>query len=222
MQVSNSDLDDWKKLRWSLIFLKNTIDEKRIIGAMSLSDLYTWIDFSYAVHENMQGHTGGAMSMSFGIIHGKRSKQKLNLKSSMEPNLFGFSEYLPYNLWMLLFMEAQGYGIVNNTIYQVNQSTIRMLKNRKNMCTENSRHINIRYFFIMDQIKNKNIVIEYCPTKNMIADYFTKPLKGKLFYNFRDQILGLVPIEGIHSDHRSVLESKLTLGKNESANNVCG
>jgi hypothetical protein len=44
----------------------------------------------------------------------------------------------------------------------------------------------------------------------MIADYFTKPLQGVLFYKFRDQILGVVPMDTIVGDHRSVLDHDLT------------
>jgi hypothetical protein len=40
----------------------------------------------------------------------------------------------------------------------------------------------------------------------MVADYFTKPLQGQLFYKFRDQIMGLVPMDTIHGNHRSVLD----------------
>jgi hypothetical protein len=39
-------------------------------------------------------------------------------------------------------------------------------------------HINIRYYFVTDKIKSKEMHIEYCPTQSMIADFFTKPLKG--------------------------------------------
>ncbi len=40
----------------------------------------------------------------------------------------------------------------------------------------------------------------------MVADYFTKPLQGELFYKFRDQIMGLVPMDTIHGNHSSVLD----------------
>ena len=33
--------------------------------------------------------------------------------------------------------------------------------------------------------------MKYCPTEEMIADFFTKPLQGALFYKFRDAILGI-------------------------------
>ena len=45
--------------------------EKIIIGAKTLTYLYTWIDAAYAVHNNMRGHTGGAISMGYGIMHEK-------------------------------------------------------------------------------------------------------------------------------------------------------
>jgi hypothetical protein len=42
----------------------------------------------------------------------------------------------------------------------------------------------------------------------MVADYFTKTLQGELFYKFRDQIMGVVPMATIMGDHRSVLDIK--------------
>ena len=40
-------------------------------------------------------------------------------------------------------------------------------------------------------MKSGEISIEHCPTKEMIGDYFTKPLAGALFRKFRDLILGI-------------------------------
>ena len=58
------------------------------------------------------------------------------------------SEYLPYNIWLMMFMDAQGCGINKNIVYQYNQSTMKMHINGRNSCTGNSRHINIRYFLL--------------------------------------------------------------------------
>ncbi len=32
--------------------------------------------------------------------------------------------------------------------------------------------------------------MEWCPTKEMVADFMTKPLQGSAFRNFRDLIMG--------------------------------
>ena len=138
------------------------------------------------------------MSMGIGVLYAKCSKQKLNVKSSTEAELVGNSDYIPYNLWLLLFMSAQGYEIKNNVLYQDNQSTILMLKNGRNSCTGNSRHVNIRYFFVKDRIDKKEVRVEYCPSLIMLADFFTKPLQRSLFNKFRAVIMGYRPISDLN------------------------
>jgi hypothetical protein len=43
---------------------------------------------------------------------------------------------------------------------------------------------------LTDQIAKGNLIVEYCPTTEMVADYFSKPLQGKLFQKFRKEIMG--------------------------------
>ena len=157
----------------------------------------------------MKSHTGGTMSLGTGAIYSSSSKQKLNTKSSTESELVGANDILPQALWTKYFLIHQGYD-TTSVMNQDNQSTMRLEENGKMSSGKRTRHINIRYFFITDNVKNGNIVIQYCPTHDMVADYYTKPLQGKLFYKFRDQILGLVPMDHIeiHKDHRSVLNIK--------------
>ena len=124
------------------------------------------------------------------MVHTKSSKQKLNTKSSTEAELVGLSDYVPYTLWMNNFLAAQGYKIKSSKVYQDNQSAIRMETNGRNSCTGNSRHVDIRYFFVKDRVDRKEIEISYCPTESMLADFFTKPLQGTLFRTFRAVIMG--------------------------------
>ena len=98
---------------------KKTIDDVRIIGETSLEDLFTLIDESYTVHENMRSDTGGTMSMGWGVIHVKSSKQKLNTKSSTEAEVVGVSDYMPYNIWVVMFLEEQGYRIFDNILFHI-------------------------------------------------------------------------------------------------------
>ena len=94
-------------------------------------------------------------------------------------------------------MSVQGYKIKDNMLYQDNKSTIRMLKNGRNSCTGNSRHINIRYFFVKDRIDKKELRVEYYPSSIILVDFFTKPLQGHLFKIFRDVIIGYVLISSL-------------------------
>ncbi len=77
-RVQSPSMDNWKKLKRVLGWLEATINDTRIIKANSLKGICTWIDASYAVHENMRGHTGDAISMGYGVIHARTGKQKIN------------------------------------------------------------------------------------------------------------------------------------------------
>ena len=108
-----------------------------------MSNLFTWVDVSYAVHDNMRSHLGGMMSMGIGLIHKKSSMNKINTKSTTEAYLVSASDFLPYNLWFIHFMGAQGYKVKNNILYHHNKSAILMDKNERNSCSGHSRHINV-------------------------------------------------------------------------------
>ena len=137
-RVSCSTDEDWEKLKRVLTFLSQTKKDKRIIGAKNLHEIATWIDASYAVHPNMRGHTGGAISLGNGIIHARAGKQKLYVNSSTGAEVVGLSEYLPYHVHLRNFMECQGYKVTKNEVRQDNMSAIRMEKNGRNSCTGNS------------------------------------------------------------------------------------
>ena len=214
-RVTDPSKDDSNKLTRVLGFLERTINDKRILGANSLSNLLTWIDASYAPHDDMRSHTGGGMSLGHGTIHTKSSKQKLNTKSSTEAELVGMSDYLPYNIWMTNFLHEQGYPLSSNVIFQDNQSAIKMEINGRNSCTGNSRHIDIRYFFVKDRIDQGNLTVEYCPTEQMLADFFTKPLQGSTFQKFRAQIMGHTPLElPTKSSHKRETKERVELSRN--------
>ncbi len=85
---------------------------------------------------------------------------------------------------------CQGYDIDKNILFQDNKSTILLEENGKKSSSKRTRALNIRYFFLTDQIAKGNLIVEYCPTMEMIADYFSKPLQGKLFQKFWRSIMG--------------------------------
>ena len=78
-------------------------------------------------------------------------------------------------------------------MYQDSKSIILLQNNDGRLsCGKGSnKHVHISYFFITDRIKQKKIQVEYCPTGDIIADYFTKPIQESIFKKFRNMILGI-------------------------------
>ena len=77
--------------------------------------------------------------------------------------------------------------------------------NGRGSSSKRTRHMNIRYFFVGDVIKQKEVILQYCPTDEMIGDFFTKPLGGAKFRRFRNIIMNIS-----HDEHGPVDVDELT------------
>jgi hypothetical protein len=114
-------------------------------------------------------------------------------------------------------MKAQGYAVKDNVFFQDNKSSFLLEKNGKASSSKCSKHINIRYLFITDCVKNEEVSVVWCPTGDMIGDFATTPLQGALFHKFRDKIMGVTPARdpGPGKTNRNVgkIKNKLTKGK---------
>ena len=62
-RVRAPDVDDWKKLNNLIEYFLATVDLPLILGADGTGILNWYVDASFAVHANMRGHTGGALTM---------------------------------------------------------------------------------------------------------------------------------------------------------------
>lgn len=62
-------------------------------------------------------------------------------------------------------------------IFNDNQSAIKLTENQ--VFHKRTKHIHVKYHFIRDKVKNKDIKLLYMPTNEMVADMLTKSLGGK-------------------------------------------
>ena len=65
-----------------------------------------------------------------------------------------------------------------NVVLQDNIGTIKLVKGNSRVCGSRTRSIHIQYFYGHEKIENGIIVVMYCPTKEIVRDYLSKPLQG--------------------------------------------
>ena len=53
------------------------------------------------------------------------------------------------------------------------------------------------FFWIKDRVDKGELCIQYCPTEQMLADFYTKPLQGNLYHRLREIIMGWKPITAL-------------------------
>ena len=196
-RVQSPDVDDWKKLGRCMRFINETKKLYLTLEADDLSRVRWWIDASFGVHPDMKSHTGATMMIGKGSVYSMSTKQKVNTRSSTEAELVGVNDAIGTALWVKMFMEEQGYKINDNIIYQDNQSAMLLERNGRKSSSKKTRHMDLRYYFITDQIKNGKVRVAYCPTDDMIGDFMTKPLQGSKFNKFQGAILNLPGAEKI-------------------------
>ena len=117
--------------------------------------------------------------------------KKINTKSSTETEVVSTDDCLPQIIWTKYFLDGQGYWC-EYELQQDNNSAMRLDINGKKSIGKPTKHMEVRYFFTKYRVDAGDITIHYCPTAEMVGDFFTKPLQGAAFIRFRDLIMGKV------------------------------
>ena len=151
IRVTEPDTDDWKKLLRMMSYLKANEELVLTLEADDLRLMRWYIDSSFAVHNDMRGHTGAGLTLGRGSVYNKSTKQKINGKSSTEIELIGVDDILPQVLWNNNLMEAQGWTM-ESKVFQDNNSTMLLATNGQLSSSNRTKHINVRYYFVKDCI----------------------------------------------------------------------
>jgi hypothetical protein len=80
-------------------YLRGTRTLPLILSANGTGILKWWVDTAFAVHPNMQGHSGGGLSLGRGFPIVSSTKQKLNTQSSMELKIVGANDFMLAICW---------------------------------------------------------------------------------------------------------------------------
>ena len=191
-RVQNPTVQDKNKLHRVINYINNTKDLALVFHKSSTPKLSIYIDASYAQHLDRKSHSGAAVQFNNSTLQAKSIKQKITTKSSTEAELVALSDNIGMVIHISQILKELGYYIIP-TVYQDNKSTIDLIE--RGRPTSNSRHIDIKYFFVSDIQQRKLIQISHCTTNEMIGDILTKPIQGQQFIYLRNLLLGH-PIEG--------------------------
>jgi hypothetical protein len=133
-------------------YLNGTRSEYLTLSGDDLRVVKWYVDASFAVHPDFKSHTGAVMMLGKGVMQLIARKQKMNMQSSTEGKLVAVDDTATMILWTKLFLEAHGYDVEKNIVYQDIKSAILLETNGKRSLGKQRRAQIIRYFFITDQV----------------------------------------------------------------------
>lgn len=107
----------------------------------------------------------------------------------MEAEYYALSEACQETIWLRQLLIDLGETQDRPTVVREdNQGCLAFVKTERS--NRRSKHINTREHFVQDLCVKGQVVLEYCPTDQMLADIFTKPLGPQKHQAFR-KMLGL-------------------------------
>ena len=154
-------------------------------GEMILS---AYGDAAFMLHCDVISRGGIVLLLNGAVIYARSSKQKHITKSSTEAELVTLDDTAMVVIGVRKFLVSQGYEPGSVTIFQDNKSVISLIKAGKpnNLRT---KHISMKYFSIVEYIRDGLINVEWMRTEDMAADMLSKSLVGVDFERNRDKFL---------------------------------
>ncbi|GAU30981.1 hypothetical protein TSUD_104950 [Trifolium subterraneum] len=120
------------------------------------------------------------------------NKESVVALSSCEAEYIAASLCACHTIWLANLIEeimGEDHGVVKMRINNI--STINLAKNP--VAHGKSKHIEMRFHYLREQVSNGRICVEHCKSEDQIADIMTKAVQTEIFKRIRS-MMGLNPL----------------------------
>jgi hypothetical protein len=175
--TANPEMKHWSAAKRVLRYLKGTM-QAGITYKKGKSDaemFYGYSDASFASESDGKSISGHVfMSGNGPIVWGAR-KQRMVVLSTTEAEYMALSEAAREAAWLRNLYEELGHTQTAPTLIRGdNQGSMAIAENPQ--FHKRTKHFSVKVHYIREQINEKVVQVEYCPTSEMVADIMTKPL----------------------------------------------
>jgi hypothetical protein len=138
-----------------------------------------YTDASFGTHHDKRSHSGIICTLGGAPYYCSSKRQKFNAKSAAESEMNTTAESGTMVSYGQQYLQHQGYraDLPPATLWEDNEATIKNIQ-RGNSSATNSRHYEIKQFYISDLSKRGIVVVRHLGTKEMTADLLTKGKVG--------------------------------------------
>ena len=142
--------------------------------------------------DDRKSTSGGCFYVGNNLVSWSSKKQNSVSLSSSEAEYIAARSACTQLLWMKQILKDYEIEQGKMTLYCDNLSAINISKNP--VQHSRTKHIDIRHHFIRDLVEHSIVTLEHMPTKNQLADLFTKPLDKERFKTLRMSI-GMICVD---------------------------
>ena len=174
--ASNPGKHHWDAVIRIIRYLKTTRNWVLTLGGKSaLIELLAYCD---ADHANSPDHgrsiSGYAMVLGNGCFSWSSKKQTATALSTGEAEYYAVTHAGREVIWLRQLLTEIGFAPrIGTTLRIDNTSSIRMIET-PDQVTNRTKHINIAYHWIREEVQKQTIIPEYVPSEQNLSDIFTK------------------------------------------------
>jgi hypothetical protein len=137
---------------------------------------------------NRRSTSGYCFFLNGALVSWRVRVQRSVALSTAEAELMALCEAAKQGVWLRRLLKEMGHSQSPTVIYEDNQGAIAMTQH--NAFHDRSKHVDLRYHYIREQLAAGEVEVSYCPTADMLADLFTKPLGPEKLPALVSKILG--------------------------------
>jgi hypothetical protein len=178
----------------ALLYLNSTKAVALQLGGSD--DLVVSSDASFADNSiDRKSSQAYAMKLFGGLIGWRANKQDTVTTSTTEAELLALSQTAKEALFVSRLIQELSVQLDDQRIRIQcdNQQTIRLVTAETALLQTKLRHVDIHNHWLRQEVSEKRIIVDYTPSKDILADGLTKALQNNAFNAFVKQ-LGLVDI----------------------------
>lgn len=194
---ANPGKNHWQGAIHIVRYLKRTRDWELRLGGTGPMELNGFTDSSYGGTAGPLGSRrstsgfGFSLGVESGLVSWSSKRQDVTADSTSEAEYMACSHASKEALWLRnLLMQLELEPKAATVIQCDNQSSISLTRDQSHH--QRSKHIDIKHHFVRDYVEMGKLWFHYVPTKENIADIFTKALPAPLHSYLRGK-LGLGP-----------------------------
>jgi hypothetical protein len=137
--------------------------------------------------------TGYCTFVNGNLISWNTKKQPTVALSTAEAELMAIVELAKEVTWLCSVLEEMNYQVEKpSCILSDNLSAIKIAQN--DIEHDRTKHIDIKYYYIRDEIINNNIQVKWINSQQQLADIFTKALLTPSFSNHKNKLVHPIPL----------------------------
>lgn len=188
---ANPSPSDWEAIFHILEYLVGT-KERGLLYKGLTEDVTCYSDASLGSNDARARSTSGYVVYAFGDLVSWRSKRQTHVALSSAE-----AEYIAASLACRQIVSVksvlQFVSSFNRIpiLYEDNKATIHLAKSLEQKSLKHIVHLCFHH--IRFEVVNRNLDIKYVPSKQNVADLFTKALPQPLFEKFRDELVSKLP-----------------------------